>query len=202
MLKLHSLPANNPALFHGEVECKVSQCTANLCKRIRQLPKMNISCQLKCHVQSLAHKGTFLQGIANFEPVNVVHRVDEMGNGAAGIRPLLTRRLHGERFGQKPGMKHPTGQYARAPLDPARFPGAEWKSHLTPQGEGGKGALGKGRQKFGPAGVSLDQRRKSPIVEISVLLANTLSTPPSPPPPPPFLFWALPFLDFLAHLTL
>jgi len=114
------------------------------------------------------------QGLIKFEPVNIAHRVDEMGSRGAGVRPLLTRRLHGERYGQKPGMKHPTGQYAHAsgnpaPLDPARMPGvAEWRK---PKG---------GREKFGPAGVTLDERRKSPIVEISVLLVGLGFAPSCP----------------------
>lgn len=63
------------------------------------------------------------------------------------------------------GMKHPAGQYAhtsKAAETQARMPGPEWKEK-------------KHRDKFGPAGVDQDHRRKSPIVEISVLLVSRVS---------------------------
>ena len=60
------------------------------------------------------------------------------------------------------GIKHPVGQFAHASNSvetQSRMPGPEWKEK-------------KHREKFGPAGVSEDKRRKSPIVEISVLLVS------------------------------
>ena len=96
-----------------------------------------------------------------FEPKTIVYRTDELGSSSTGVRPLLTRRLHGQRFNKQSGIKHPTGQYTQAGRADIseRMPGPEWREK-------------KGRDKFGPAGVSEDKRRKSPIVEISVLLVS------------------------------
>ena len=97
----------------------------------------------------------------SFEPKNLVYRSDEPGN-TSDNRPLLRRRLHGHRYGQKSGMAHPAGQFAHSPTNNAQ-------SRLPATGEWGK----KGsKDKWGTAGVSLDQRRKSPIVEISMLLVR------------------------------
>ena len=92
-----------------------------------------------------------------------MYRTDEFGSTSTGNRPLLTRRLHGQRYGKPSGIKHPAGQFTqagRASDVAARMPGPEWKEK-------------KHRDKFGPAGVSEDKRRKSPIVEISVLLVSS-----------------------------
>ena len=100
---------------------------------------------------------TFLQEKFKFEPKNISYRSDEPGNSGQD-RLVLRRRLHGERYGQKSGIKHPMGQYAHATSDTnLRMPGAEWREKPS-------------KGKYGTAGVSLDKRRKSPIVEISTLL--------------------------------
>lgn len=59
-------------------------------------------------------------------------------------------------------MAHPAGQFAHAPANDvqSRLPG--------PNDWGKKGS----KDKWGTAGVRLDQRRKSPIVEISMLLVG------------------------------
>ena len=97
----------------------------------------------------------------SFEPKAIVYRSDELGSSSTGVRPLLTRRLHGQRYNKQSGIKHPTGQYTQAGRADIsdRMPGPEWREK-------------KGRDKFGPAGVAEDKRRKSPIVEISVLLVS------------------------------
>lgn len=102
----------------------------------------------------------------SFEPKAIVYRTDEFGSTSTGIRPLLTRRLHGQRFGKQSGIKHPTGQFTaagKASDIQTRMPGPEWKEK-------------KHRDKFGTSGVSADKRRKSPIVEISVLLVRLCKT--------------------------
>lgn len=58
-------------------------------------------------------------------------------------------------------MAHPAGQYAHSSQADdlqSRLPGEEWRKGF--------------KDKWGTAGVSLDRRRKSPIVEISMLLVT------------------------------
>lgn len=73
----------------------------------------------------------------------------------------MRRRLHGQRYGQKPGMAHPAGQYAHAGGSSS---GNDISARMPNRGEW--------RDKWGAAGVSLDRRRRSPIVEISMLLVS------------------------------
>lgn len=106
---------------------------------------------------------SMLQEKLRFEPKDITYRSDEPGSNGPN-RLVLRRKLHGERFGQKSGMKHPMGQYSHSTSDiNTRMPGAEWR-------EGREGKASKG--KYGTAGVSLDKRRRSPIVEISTLLVR------------------------------
>ena len=95
------------------------------------------------------------QELPKFEPKDIAFRSDEPGSSSG--RPLLRRRLHGQRYGQKAGRARPEGQYAHSAEVQARMPGKEWRTKEF-------------KDKWGTAGVSLDQRRKSPIVEISMLL--------------------------------
>ena len=96
-----------------------------------------------------------------FQPKDIVYRTDEPGSSSPQ-RLVLRRKLHGERYGQKSGIKHPMGQYAHATGDTnLRMPGEEWRKQ-------------PGKGKYGTAGVTLDKRRKSPIVEISTLLVRSV----------------------------